>query len=245
MKLQHPIDGFTWQRSISQLFGVSRDVYYPNFGIPGHNGIDIVGTYGQPIRATHDGRVVGVSFDKSRTRGMGVVLQGDISPGIVIQTTYWHFSQVNINYGQVIKAGQIIGLMGNTGFVNPPPSATCPFCGTHLHFAVSIIVNGKPMFDDYKTFQDPVPFLFNNGEKLPLYFSRDLFIGKSGDDVSWLQTCMALEGYAKDYTPIGQFGGRTRRDVIEYQKKNNINPLLGYVGSKTRTCLNSKYSLMV
>ncbi|MBU4210178.1 hypothetical protein KKC08_00010 [Patescibacteria group bacterium] len=35
-----------------------------------------------------------------------------------------------------VSKGEPLGIMGNTGFSLPPPSPTCPDCGTHLHFGL-------------------------------------------------------------------------------------------------------------
>lgn len=240
MKIQPPINNFQW-RMVSQMFGVNKDTY-SWLNIPGHNGIDIPGKYGEPILACHDGIVVDVSFDRSRSRGMGVVVQGDLGNFMIIQTTYWHLSEINVGLNQVVKTGQIIGKMGNTGFVFPEPNSMCPHCGTHLHFGVGLYKNGKPLFSEYKKYQDPVPFLFKEGDRLPVIFTKDLFLSKSDNEVSHLQTCLNLEGWAQDYIPIGYFGSKTQRDVKLLQQKNNLTPLLGFVGPKTRSILNKKYS---
>jgi murein DD-endopeptidase MepM/ murein hydrolase activator NlpD len=58
---------------------------------------------------------------------------------------YFHFGygKVNVSAGQKVKAGELIGYSGNTGF------STCP----HLHFDVSKPINGKQM--------ESVPFAFS------------------------------------------------------------------------------------
>ena len=38
----YPMAGFDWRTSISQMFGVNHPFYSRNFGIPGHNGIDLI-----------------------------------------------------------------------------------------------------------------------------------------------------------------------------------------------------------
>ena len=62
----------------------------------------------------------------------------------------------------------------------------------------------------------------------------------SGDDISWLQSILKLEGFAGDYEPIAYFGAKTMRDVIYLQKKYNLTPV-GIFGPKTREIINSKY----
>lgn len=38
--------------------------------------------------------------------------------------------------GSTVKKGQVVGQQGNTGYVFPKPSSSCPECGSHLHFMV-------------------------------------------------------------------------------------------------------------
>mgnify|MGYP001558608343 FL=1 len=244
--MNYPIKNFSWG-SVSQMFGVNHDLYFDNFGIPGHNGIDYVDLYGTPILAAHDGQVTLISRDDpTRKNGNGIYIQGYDRENY-IDTAYWHLSEITVTAGQKVKAGDVIGKMGNSGFVRPLPTPDNPQAGTHLHFGVRRIKILIPGVDtqiiptDYKGFCDPTPFLYK-GEKLPIRFNRDLFMGLGGDDVSHLQTCLKLEGFAKDYEPIGYFGNKTRRDVSLFQTKYGINPILGYCGTKTRKLLNEKYT---
>jgi hypothetical protein len=98
-------------------------------------------------------------------------------------------------------------------------------------------------WNEYKGFIDPTPILFKNGEKLRMWFIRNLHIGSSGDDVSWLQTCLKIFGYGKDYEPIGFFGKKTLRDCIQLQKDFNINPPLGFCGQKTRAFITNRLTI--
>lgn len=248
-KLQAPIAGFDWMKNLSQLFGVSHDRYFKAFNIPGHNGLDIIVpgpydlAYGTPILAAHSGIVIAISNDKSRSRGSGVVLQTLLDDEVVVQTTYWHLSEVMVTWGEKINVGQPIGRMGNTGYVFPEATDSCKKCGTHLHFALSLFKNGKPLFTDYGNFVDPIPYMFNEGDKLPMKLPWDLFLGLKGDAVSGLQTLLRLEGFAQDYIPVGEFGWRTKRDVEALQRKLGITPFFGYCGKKTRKYLNDKYAV--
>jgi len=194
--------------------------------------------FGTPIHATHDGTVEKIFYDiPHRTRGNGLYLLSDDKS---FSTVYWHLSQFsdNVRIGHKITQGQVIGLMGNSGFVRPLPTQDKPRNGTHLHFAKKV----HGLHNDYNGFVDPVIHMIVIGEKLPIYFARDLFIGRSGDDCSWLQTCLKLEGFAEDYEPIGFFGNKTMRDVRLFQKKYNIKPAIGYFGPKTRKQMMSLWS---
>lgn len=111
-----------------------------------HKAIDI-STYdgfGVPIYAANNGTVI---------ESQGECIPGNISCNgnrgnyIVIDhhnnyyTVYMHLSKINVNVGDNISGGQVIGAMGNTGQVIPVPTNTNPMGGTHLHFCVFI---GRP-----------------------------------------------------------------------------------------------------
>jgi peptidoglycan hydrolase CwlO-like protein len=63
--------------------------------------------------------------------------------------------------GQPVKRGQIVGSQGNTGNVFPRPSASCPECGSHLHFM--ILTCG-----DWECAIDPEPYLAKGEYARPL-----------------------------------------------------------------------------
>ena len=92
-----------------------------------HDGIDITGPgHGSPIYAANNGVVATVSskFDN----GNYIVINHNNG----IYTMYAHLSAFYVQEGQVVKAGQLIGGMGATGWAT----------GTHLHFGV--FVGGYP-----------------------------------------------------------------------------------------------------
>lgn len=105
-----------------------------------HNGIDIVEYGGDCFR------------DPAVAAGDGVVINADwyggygkcviIDHGNGIQTYYAHFDELCVSVGDVVSAGDVVGLIGSTG------NST----GPHLHFEVR--VNGEVMdpllFVDYE-----------------------------------------------------------------------------------------------
>jgi peptidoglycan hydrolase CwlO-like protein len=76
--------------TVTQWYGENYWWYMQNFGIPGHNGIDMTKYYGAPILAAADG-IAYFSTDSS-----ACWLTGTVGKGIVIQhyngwkTIYWH-----------------------------------------------------------------------------------------------------------------------------------------------------------
>lgn len=94
-----------------------------------HEGIDIVSTgYGSAIYAVRDGVVIKSS--SSGSLGSYVTIKHDNN----IYTLYAHLSSRYVQPGQTIKAGTVIGGMGNSGTVYPVPTKRNPYLGTHLHF---------------------------------------------------------------------------------------------------------------
>lgn len=69
------------------------------------------------------------------------------------------------------------------------------------------------------------------------FFWRDLYIGKSGDDVAELQRRLTREGLMS-HIATGYFGPITQYAVKLYQQKHGISPARGYVGPITRMALN-------
>lgn len=97
----------------------------------GHLGIDIAGSgvYGAPIIAAADG-IVFCAITSGDGGGYGLHVQIDHGEGY--STLYAHMSVVNVSNGQHVKAGQVIGFVGNTGHS----------FGAHLHFETRF--NNRP-----------------------------------------------------------------------------------------------------
>ena len=87
-----------------------------------HSGVDIAVPTGTPIKATADGMVVLAENDLFYTGGTILIAHGG---GIV--SGYSHLSSLSVKNGDVVKAGDIIGLSGSTGRSTGP----------HLHFTLS------------------------------------------------------------------------------------------------------------
>ncbi len=91
-------------------------------GVHGHNGVDYAAPVGTSIIAAADGEVM-----ISRTGwngGYGTYIVIKHANGT--QTLYAHMSQLNVNPGEKVVKGQVIGKMGNTG----------QSTGPHVHFEI-------------------------------------------------------------------------------------------------------------
>lgn len=113
-----------------------------------HEGIDISGTgYGSPIYAIADGVAVNVSPECKScyqwSNGNYIVIKHDNN----LYSVYAHLSGFNITEGQQVKRGDIIGFMGNSGFVT----------GTHLHLG---LYQGEPFAGGYSQSMDPLSTIY-------------------------------------------------------------------------------------
>lgn len=108
---------------ITSHFGYRTHPITGKFGI--HNGTDFSAEEGTPIAAALDGTVEEVGCNK--VRGNYIVL----SHGGDTKTVYMHCSEIVAPENAVIRQGEFIAKVGNTGLST----------GAHLHF--SIIIGGK------------------------------------------------------------------------------------------------------
>ena len=109
----------------SAPFGIRRIVNGKLLPDYFHSGLDFAASLGSPIYATAPGTVV-------LAQGGGVFkLHGNmvaIDHGQGVVSFYIHMQKVQVKVGQVVKAGEPIGLVGQTGRANGP----------HLHFSIYV-----------------------------------------------------------------------------------------------------------
>ena len=115
--LGFPIDGLS-TRDIQSVFGDPRDA-----GRRNHHGVDIFAPRGTPVRAVIDGRV----RTDTGNRGGKVIWLSPLD-GRRRRLYYAHLDDWAVASGAVVRAGEIIGYVGNTGNAR----TTLP----HLHFGV-------------------------------------------------------------------------------------------------------------
>ncbi|MCK1360442.1 M23 family metallopeptidase [Bradyrhizobium sp. 199] len=101
-------------------FGVRSD---PFLGRPAmHTGLDFRAATGDPVRVTAYGKVVSAGS----SGGYGRMVEVDHGNGL--STRYGHLSEINVKVGEIVKIGQVIGLVGSTGRSTGP----------HLHYETRI-----------------------------------------------------------------------------------------------------------
>jgi murein DD-endopeptidase MepM/ murein hydrolase activator NlpD len=113
-RLQWPTSGHV----ITQYFGVWEHVS----GWRVHTGLDVAGNYSSPIYAADDGIVIYSGWHG----GYGYSIDLDHGNGMV--TRYGHSSKLLVKVGDYVKRGQVIAMVGTTGWSTGP----------HLHFEVRI-----------------------------------------------------------------------------------------------------------
>nr|WOL52923.1 Lin2 [synthetic construct] len=117
---------------------------YP-LGINGgmHYGVDFFMNIGTPVKAISSGKIVEAGWSNYGGGNQIGLIEND---GVHRQW-YMHLSKYNVKVGDYVKAGQIIGWSGSTGYSTAP----------HLHF--------QRMVNSFSnsTAQDPMPFLKSAG----------------------------------------------------------------------------------
>ena len=99
-----------------------------------HTGIDLAAPAGTPVPASNAGRVIFAGE---------VIMTGNtviIEHGGGLKTMYLHMSELDCEEGQMVEQGDIIGLVGSTGYST----------GAHLHFEVRLgeyAINPWRLFD--------------------------------------------------------------------------------------------------
>lgn len=106
---------------VSQKFGVNFQVYR-RFGLLAHNGEDIAVPIGTPIYAPIDG-IVAIGNQGNNGYGKFVRITEDLM-GEKREVTLAHLSKILVKTHEIVKAKQLIGYSGNTGFSTGP----------HLHW---------------------------------------------------------------------------------------------------------------
>lgn len=116
-----------------------------------HKGIDLRANHAV-LKATEDGgRVLAIGNDVKSSGGRSVTVEYDRDDGSKVRVFSCHLDSIDVKVGDVVKAGQQLGITGNTG------SRTT---GPHLHMAVKQIAS-----DGAERYVDPVSYLADIAHK--------------------------------------------------------------------------------
>lgn len=240
--LRIPVISAITQKSLSDNFGDIRS------GGRRHEGLDIMAPRGTPIVTPTEAVVLRVSTGVSAGKHVYTANPGGET------FAYMHLDEfADIDEGDVLEEGDLIGFVGSTGNA----SKSSP----HLHFEIRT-ENGP--IDPYvrltkvyspeekiallEDIMGDIPHLELAEEKvvdsapvklvsdLPL---KDLKLGAKGADVVALQKFLikAGVGSAGRMVPDGDFGPLTEKALAEYQASVGIKPAVGYYGAITRAHL--------
>lgn len=152
-----------------------------------HKGIDIRARKDDVLATESGGKVVAVNQNTNTGGGKSVTVEYARTDGSKVQTTYMHLSSIAVKAGDKVKAGQILGVSGNTGTRTT---------GEHLHFGVKNISADGKVRD-----VDPASYLADIAQKgnlkqQALYNGHDL-LAKYRDNSSGVDTSLSPDDWMK------------------------------------------------
>lgn len=117
-------NGLPVSYSVTSHFGYAADYFG---GSKYHTGVDMACPVGTPVSNVIAGKVTFAGYSQAGYGNLVVVENGST------QVFYGHLSEIDVQPGQEVSAGQVVGRTGNTGFSTGP----------HLHFEIR--ENGIPV----------------------------------------------------------------------------------------------------
>ncbi len=138
---------------------VGYDKLYQHWGMSGHNGADLKAGE-QPCYAACDGVVIEKQTVPARGLGIGILTNEPValdSFGVhFAKVRYWHFKSFNVEVGDSVKVGDLIGTTDTTGYSS----------ADHLHFELQPMdkdAGGHPNLalpqGNIAGAIDPIPFM--------------------------------------------------------------------------------------
>src|SRR4030042_375326 len=124
-----------WKLDFSQRYGGNAKMY-AQFGMKGHNGIDIAGIKGTPIVAPCK---LWINMITKEDRGYGFHIWAETEINIIagqkvkLESVFGHFDGIIASPARWYNKGDILGYMDSTGFST----------GSHLHFGIRPLIFNK------------------------------------------------------------------------------------------------------
>lgn len=152
----YPVGG---KKMIENIFGNKGGYKFTSYfgvkrGNTQHNGLDVASKTGTPLYAPWDGYISLVRLN-SETAGNYLCIVDSKKKSMV---AYLHCDTIKVKQGDVVKFGDVVATLGNTGHSTGP----------HLH--LELFINGKMnRYPKGKDYVDPLG-LSSNGE--PYYFTN-------------------------------------------------------------------------
>jgi murein DD-endopeptidase MepM/ murein hydrolase activator NlpD len=116
LPLDRPVAG-----RVTSDFGLRR--FFNGEAKKPHSGVDLAGARGTPVLACADGVVT--LADDHFFSGRSVY----VDHGAGVQSMYFHFTEIHVEPGQLVKRGEMLGTVGDSGRVTGP----------HLHWGLSVL----------------------------------------------------------------------------------------------------------
>jgi murein DD-endopeptidase MepM/ murein hydrolase activator NlpD len=116
LPLMRPVPG-----DVSSAYGLRR--FFNNLERNPHRGLDLRAALGDPVRAASPGQI---ALAADHYYGGNSVF---IDHGLGVFTVYMHLDAINVRQGDMVEAGQVVGLAGQTGRVTGP----------HLHLGLYVL----------------------------------------------------------------------------------------------------------
>lgn len=170
-----------------------------------HHGVEFINPSGTRVLAAAPGRVIHAAEDKpaifspwERFYGNTVVIRHDLSDwDTPLYTLYAHLSRIDVEEGDLVETGQLIGEVGMSGRA----------IGSHLHFEVRV---GK----DYTETRNPELWLKLSDENRGAVVVRvrnqngkllrvPLMVVRVQNQADAPETIASLEAYAAEAHPVG------------------------------------------
>ena len=158
-----------------------------------HKGIDIRAKHDDVLATENDGKVVAVNHNTNTGDGKSVTVEYARTDGSKVQSTYMHLDSIAVKVGDEVKAGQKLGVSGNTGTRTT---------GEHLHFGVKIIsADGKTRDVDPASYLAEIAqkgnlkqqALYNGNDLLAKYKGSSSGVDTSLSPDDWMKKLLSSE----------------------------------------------------
>ena len=158
-----------------------------------HKGIDIRAKHDDVLATENGGKVVAVNHNANTGGGKSVTVEYARSDGSKVQTTYMHLDSIAVKVGDEVKAGQKLGVSGNTGTRTT---------GEHLHFGVkNISADGKTRDVDPASYLAEIAqkgnlkqqALYNGNDLLAKYKGNSSAVDTSLSPDDWMKKLLSSE----------------------------------------------------
>ena len=135
---------------VTSPFGTRQDPLNPdNKSL--HKGLDIRANNEQLLATEDNGKIISVNHNPQTAGGKSVTIEYARPDNSRMQVTYAHLDKISVKVGDIVEAGQSIGISGNTGTRTTGP---------HLHFQTKAILSDGTARDI-----DPAAYLAEIAQK--------------------------------------------------------------------------------